>query len=149
MNEHYLPQKSAEFYDFTGNPIEFVPSNGFNGGNSFIDYSVRYQNQILCNEYINVDYPNSTGGTGKLSLKVAPNPVENYTEVNYKIAPEKSFERAKIKIFTLTGMLKKQRKLQKAEGTERFNLGSLPSGTYILVFYLNGQNAGQQILVKE
>lgn len=56
---------------------------------------------------------------------------------------------AKIRLYTLTGVLLEERKLSTAKGMESFDLANLASGKYILFFLEGDKRIDQQILIKE
>ena len=109
--------------------------------------------EILCSDFlsINLDGPQNktAGGSGIAQMTVAPNPALSSAEVLYTIEDIAEFKGATIKLYSLTGRLIKAENVTEAQGQKTFDLNSVASGAYILVFLHQGERIGQQVLIKE
>ena len=148
-----IPANSYWF--FASNPVDFIPNQPL-AGSIPVAYTVEgvipgHPNEIVCEGYTHVDFMGLSGfsGGGMVQMTVMPNPAESATRVQYIIENQPEFDGGIIKLYSLSGQLIGSQKVNETQGQARFDLSSLPAGTYVVVFFSHSQRLGQQVLIKE
>lgn len=144
---------AGQMFDFTVTPITFIPNANFNGQLIMNLQASTPTEGIVCSENQEFNLRNQERPSApetKLSIKAYPNPAKSLTHVQYDLEQTHTkLINAKIRLYTLTGVLLEERKLSTAKGMESFDLANLASGKYILVFLEGDKRIDQQILIKE
>ena len=142
-------------YAFTANPVDFIPNQPLVGSVP-VAYTVEgvipgHPNEIVCEGYTQIDFMGLSGfsGGGMVQMTVMPNPAESATRVQYIVENQTEFDGGIIKLYSLSGQLIDSQKVNETQGQARFDLSSLPAGTYVVVFSNHNQRLGQQVLIKE
>jgi hypothetical protein len=151
-----LPPVSS--IDFANDPIDFIPFNPIVNGIT-VEYDVTGNpgggNIILCQDFISIEQgafsklPGNGKSKGFIKMTVVPNPTQAAAQVQYVVDELPGFKGGTIKLYSLSGSLVQAQKVRGTKGQTRFDLNGLASGTYVVVFFNQGQRLGQQIIIKE
>ncbi len=135
-------------YNFLANPIQFIPDPSFLGGQQAFSVTAYAGGKILCKSDSTFEFP-PLQAKSQINLTVSPNPLDQETTVDYKIKNNANLQGGELRIYDLAGNLHRSKLVKNLEGQERFNLGSLASGQYVLVFYHQGKPIVQKLLIKK
>lgn len=152
----YISIPAYGAYSFANNPVDFFPYNPLQGPTQ-IAYAVSGNDgsgdKIHCRSHAYIDFADISqfqeGGGGTVLMRVVPNPAIQAAEVQYRVEDLPDYEGGIIKLFDLTGRQINSQKTSEISGRIHFDLSTLPSGTYVIVFFGNNQRLGQQIIIKQ
>ncbi len=158
-------------------PIDFIPFNPI-VGNITVEYDVTGNAgngiTILCQGFLSINILGqrpmngiSEGGGDRglsgisaqerstkadpygLTMTVMPNPATTGASVRYLVENIPDYESGIIRMYSLNGTLVGSQKVMGSTGLARFDLNGLATGTYVLVFFNQGQRMAQQVIIKE
>lgn len=139
--------------------MTYTPYNPANTGVT-IQYTVSIhdggKDDIICNDDVQFKLQQQSNNKPQsqertfAEMQVAPNPVSTTTTVYYQIQGVNDINgNARIDLYGIQGNLISTQKINKFKSVQSFDLSRQPSGVYFIVVYHQGQNIGQQILIKK